>query len=70
MTTDAYYDKYNEDIEAKHDLYKENIKDWELYELAYNGGEDFINYSLHKHERESYANHVERQKAFPSPLML
>jgi len=61
MTTDAYYDKYNEEIDEKNNIYKNNIDDWKLYGLSYKGGDEFIEYSLHKHDRESYANHVERQ---------
>ena len=58
---DEYYRKYNHEITKKHRLYERYAKDWDLYEMSYKGGKEFIDYSLHKHARESWTNHEERQ---------
>jgi len=52
-----------EDLEKQHDLYKENIDSWQLYELTYDGGEEFIKYCLYRYSsRESAANWLDRIK--------
>jgi len=51
-----------EELEEKHALYKVNIEEWQLYELAYNGGRPFIEYCLHRYStKESLKNWAERQ---------
>lgn len=53
--------KTKEDLEKKHKLYKENSDDWRLYEMAYDGGMEFIRYALYRYStRESIANWKDR----------
>jgi len=50
-----------EDLEKKHKLYGENSVDWALYEMAYDGGLEFIKHALYRYStRESIANWEDR----------
>lgn len=48
------------DLQEKHKDYEYNFANWELYRKAYDGGFDFIEYALHKLERETTSRHEER----------
>lgn len=48
-------------LEEKHPEYKKNKTEWELYELAYEGGMPFITYCLHRYSsKETTKNWAER----------
>lgn len=52
-----------QDLEKVHRLYKENIKSWELYEMTYDGGDDFIEFCLYRYSaKESITNWKDRIK--------
>lgn len=45
-----------EELEAKHKLHEKRKDEWDLYRLAYDGGERLIEYALKRHPRESNEN--------------
>jgi hypothetical protein len=48
------------ELKSTHKLYRKKIAVWEFLNLAYEGGEDFINAVLFKNQRESHANYRAR----------
>ena len=50
-----------EELQATHETYNDNIKDWAFYTLAYEGGRQFIDFALQKHTRETPSNWRARQ---------
>ena len=51
-----------QELEAKHDLYQQNVINWQLYELVWRSGKDLIDFALYRHPRESPANYKARLK--------
>ena len=49
-------------LKETNSLYKTYIDNWKLYQIAYMGGSDFINYAIEQHVRESSANFIARKK--------
>lgn len=49
-----------QDLEVTHDLYKKYIGDWQLYDLVWESGTDFINHAIYRHPLESQKNYENR----------
>ena len=58
---------YNRDfLSVKHDLYKENISNWEFYIRSYLGGNDYKNgYHLHRYILETPEEYEQRIRHTP-----
>lgn len=51
-----------EDLKKVNNMYDNNIEDWRLWQIAYMGGRDFIDYAIDRHPRESEKNWIMRKK--------
>ena len=49
-----------EKLNEKHELYKEYIEDWTLYDTVFRSGKPLIEYAIYRHPRESEKNHEAR----------
>jgi hypothetical protein len=51
-----------EELNKKHPSYKSQIDDWNLYQTAYKGGRNFIEYAITQHPRETSSNAALRRQ--------
>jgi len=61
-------------LQETHDLYKENIENWQFYRSAYKGGREFLEKVLFQHVRETDEAYVQRLKeaysfSYPSSIV-
>lgn len=50
-----------DELKKKHKTYENHINQWQFWEAAYDGGEDFINKVIYQHPRESDTNWRQRK---------